>query len=71
MTENECYENLANAIIMQAVKDYKNGYDRERIEKFIGSEWFKALTNVPPEVIMKVCHDDTVSIKNRDEEATL
>lgn len=68
MTENECYENLANAIIMQAIKDYKNGYDRERIEKFIGSEWFKTLTNVPPERIMRVCLDESIKIKSREVE---
>lgn len=56
------YENLANAIILQAVKDYKNGYRRQEVENFIYSDWFKTLTNVHPDYIMKLCRDDTVSI---------
>ena len=54
------YENLGNAIILQAVKDWKNGYRRKECEDFFYSEWFKTLTNIHPDYIMKVCHDETI-----------
>ena len=56
-TEN-CYHDLANAIILQAVEDYRNalnGYGCEgkpaafiikSVEKFFRSGYFKILTNV-------------------------
>lgn len=56
MGVNECYENLANAIILQAVKDYKS--NSKECERFFRSEWFKVLTNVDPDYIIKLCHSD-------------
>ena len=51
----EPYENLANAIVLQAVKDYRL-YDDEqeltRIERFFRSDWFSVLTNVNPEILI-------------------
>ena len=53
-----CYENLANAIILQAVKDYKGALHRldvnpknrdamkERLERFFHSPWYEALTDL-------------------------
>ena len=43
------YENLANAIIIQAVYDYRNSscfQTRNAIKRFMRSEWFKTLTIV-------------------------
>lgn len=68
MPQNENYENLANAIILQAIKDYKEDYHRDEVEMFIWSDWFKTLTNVPPERIMKVCRDESIKIKSREVE---
>ena len=60
-----CYKNLANAIILQAVDDYRNLLrDKQpnikylevsitEIEKFFRSEWFKILTDVDGEYIIK------------------
>ena len=57
-------ENLSNAIILQAVKDYLialsgrdvNGRDSksviEECERFFQSEWFNVLTNVDGEYLM-------------------
>lgn len=59
----EPYENLANAIIKQAVVDYKAQLHRllknpqntdamheaQRIEKFFHSDWYAALTEVNPD----------------------
>lgn len=56
------YEALASAIILQAVKDYKRGYHRNEVEHFIYSEWFKTLTNIHPDYIMKVCRDDSIQV---------
>lgn len=60
------YENLANAIVEQAVKDYRkaqrklrkhpeNAKARSRIvevETFFHSAWFKALTRADPDYIL-------------------
>ena len=57
------YEELANAIILQAVKDYREALrllsmnpndksakrDQRNIERFFRSEWFKALTTIDGE----------------------
>ena len=51
VTEREAFHNLANAIIVQAAKEYvstKNSEEQERIEKFFFSEWFSLLTNLDP-----------------------
>ncbi len=49
------YQELANAIVLQAVKDYRL-YDNEqelaRIERFFRSDWFSVLTNVDPEILI-------------------
>ena len=40
---------LANAIILQAVKDYRHTYSpqcRAEIKRFFRSEWFRALTRL-------------------------
>ena len=61
------YEVLANAIVLQAVEDYRkagkdiakrNGAvtarnEQKRIERFIKSKWFTFLTDVRPELLLK------------------
>ena len=60
------YENLANAIILQAVKDYRLHDDEKElasIERFFRSGWFNTLTSIDPEMLIaklrkeKVCYD--------------
>ena len=49
------YENLANAIILQAVNDYRNTNsldERAYIERFFRSKWFSILTSIDPEVLI-------------------
>lgn len=48
------YESLANAIILQAVKDYRRSTSRQRnaIVRFFRSEWFKVLSNIDPELLI-------------------
>ena len=57
------YEELANAIILQAVKDYraaaKTPKEREsarvlrEVERFFRSGWFVELTDVEPKAILE------------------
>lgn len=60
------YEELANAIVLQAVKDYRLHDDEQElvsIERFFRSEWFGVLTNIEPEILItklrkeKVCYE--------------
>ena len=60
------YNNLANAIILQAVKDYRKAlhtlshypnnrsaqYERRSIEQFFCSDYFSVLTNLNPEMLI-------------------
>ena len=61
------YENLANAIIIQACKDYRKAYKRYlrrfrstdkpddelvELENFFRSDWYNTLTSVDGEYIM-------------------
>lgn len=59
LTEN--YEDLANNIIIQAVKDYIRALRSKRddrddrireLEKFFRSEWFRVLTKVEGEMLI-------------------
>ena len=46
---------LANAIILQAVKDYRHTHSpqqRAEIKRFFRSDWFKVLTRVDGEMII-------------------
>ena len=49
------YQELANAIVMQAVKDYRlhdNEQELAKIERFFRSDWFSVLTNIDPEILI-------------------
>ena len=62
----ECYENLANAIVLQAFKDYKralwklshNPYDsdaarnKKKLERFFDSNWYRLLTDVDADILV-------------------
>ena len=56
------YEDLANAIIVQAAKDYKSlmegakpstGFNLVEIENFFKSEWYRVLTKVDSDIILE------------------
>lgn len=50
------YENLANAIILQAAKDYRLTDDEQQlqeIERFFRSGWFGVLSKVDLEFLIK------------------
>ena len=50
------YEELANAIVLQAVKDYRLTDDEAElaeIERFFRSVWFGVLSKVDPEYLIR------------------
>ncbi|CAB1255194.1 conserved protein of unknown function [Ruminococcaceae bacterium BL-6] len=57
------YEELANAIVLQAVKDYRL-HDDERelasIERFFRSGWFSTLTSINPEMLISKLRKEKV-----------
>lgn len=67
MSDITNYENLANAIILQAVKDYRMALkcrkrnpknrtalaDKDEIERFFCSQWFTVLTSVDGEMLIR------------------
>lgn len=67
MSDITNYENLANAIVLQAVKDYRMALkslkatprnrtamaDKEEIERFFRSGWFSVLTSVDGEMLIR------------------
>jgi hypothetical protein len=61
------YENLANAIILRAVRDYRKALKKlakfpddiiamsrkQEVERFFRSRWFKVLTSLDPEMLIR------------------
>ena len=68
----DAYEKLANAIILQAVKDWRAArrklkrkpqnesarIELERCERFFRSEWFTTLTDVDGAVILRKLYEE-------------
>ena len=64
---NDPYENLANAIVVQAATDYRKAlrdlntnpnytpaqYTVFEVERFFRSDWYKTLTSVSGELMIK------------------
>ena len=49
------YQELANAIVLQAVKDYRMTDEKrelKEIERFFRSAWFGVLTSVDPDLLI-------------------
>ena len=63
----EPYQNLANAIILMAVKDYRDALKKlmkrarygpaqdlkNEVERFFRSDWYRELTSVDGEILIK------------------
>lgn len=71
ITNQENYKGLANAIIIQAVKDYRKALKRlkkspnkitlaekDKIERFFHSTWFSVLSNLEGEVIINALQSE-------------
>lgn len=68
----EPYENLVNAIILQAVKDYRKALrklklnytnteakrTKAEVERFFRSGWYKALTMIDGETLIKKLQEE-------------
>lgn len=67
MTHSDPYENIANAVVIQACKDYWKAYKRylrryrstakpdeelTELESFFRSAWYKTLTTIDGEYLM-------------------
>jgi len=69
------YERLANAIILQAVRDYRTTLkalrmnprnttaksDRDEIERLFRSQWYQALTTVDGEMLIRKLNEEVKS----------
>ena len=63
----ECYVELANAIVLQAFKDYrkalfkmvqepgewKHRSTKKKLEQFFHSKWYRTLTELDPEILIR------------------
>lgn len=59
----DSYEELANAIVLQAVKDYRLHDDEptlNEIERFFRSGWFSVLTKLDPECLISKLRKEKV-----------
>lgn len=57
------YEELANAIVLQAVKDYRLHDDEQELaslERFFRSGWFSTLTSIDPEMLISKLRKEKV-----------
>ena len=57
------YEELANAIVLQAVKDYRLHDDEQElasIERYFRSGWFNTLTSIDPEMLISKLRKEKV-----------
>ena len=57
------YEELANAIVLQAVKDYRLHDDEQElasIERFFRSGWFNTLASIDPEMLISKLRKEKV-----------
>jgi hypothetical protein len=71
-TPKRPYEELANAIIILAVKDYRSEkrklarkkntrkakHEMLKIEQFIKSKWFLDISDVRPEILLRKLHEE-------------
>lgn len=69
---NDLYERLANAVVLQAVKDYRHalrilkkhsGNDKalstkQEVEQFFRSDWYSLLTAIDPELLIKGLNEE-------------
>ncbi len=70
------YENLANAIILQAVKDYRDALAKlakgrknesaesmkSECERFFRSQWYTALTSVDGEMLIRKLNEEVENL---------
>ena len=61
------YKLLANAVVIQAVKDYKSGYINDHeFRRFLFGEWYQMLTGVSGSYLYRRITDDCKRTKRRN-----
>lgn len=53
----ENWQDLANAVVLQAVQDYRlsnDPLDLEELERFFLSDWFRLLTDLSPDYLLSL-----------------
>lgn len=53
----ENWQDLANAVVLQAVQDYRlsnDPRDLEELERFFLSDWFRLLTDLSPDCLLSL-----------------
>lgn len=72
MSDITNYESLANAVILQAVKDYRMALkclqanprnrtaiaDKDDVERFFRSQWFSVLTSIDGETLIRSLNEE-------------
>lgn len=72
----DSYQDLANAIVMQAVKDYRKALrklkkhphhevaltTKREVERFFRSSWYHGLTNLNGELLVRRLQSETIGI---------
>lgn len=76
MNEMKPYEDLANAIILQAINDYAYADRKEDAKKaeaiknecvrFFKSKWITCLTNVDPDYLLRVAEEKRQKVNKRN-----
>ncbi|AWW25964.1 hypothetical protein Q5O14_08040 [Eubacteriaceae bacterium ES2] len=70
--EEEIYRELGNGIILQAVRDYRKAlkkltkfpedevskYTKREVERFFRSSLYSAITDIPPEMLIKKLNEE-------------
>jgi hypothetical protein len=81
LPDDNAYQDLANAVVAQAVKDYKNllkrprltdrqQFEKEKIEAFFRSDWGEMLTGLDGDFCIKRIKESVVKKKRQKQKAT-
>lgn len=66
VTDYKYYEELATAIVKQALRDFKKDDKyRNEVIRFIKSDWFKSLSNLDSKRLLKMLKEYEKNEKNR------
>lgn len=66
--DGDPYENLANAIVVQAAKDYidaRDTYHLRAIEQFFRSDYYKMLTEIDPVWLMNTLNLERLNLQKQ------
>ena len=66
MYQQRCYEELANAIILQAVNDYRTSWkkgrmgmaERIQLQRFFHSPLFASITDIEPDFLIRKLEEE-------------